>query len=95
MVNVCSRSILSESDLTIIWQGSRIRHWIVRSSFYSMSRLVCWFLLRKITKHSKLFSLCIFEKARKVFAKFECESCGIADHSLLKVNFNKVALLET
>ena len=69
------------------------------SSFFSMSRVDGWFLLKKINKPTSLFYLIlflkVFEKTRKTsLAGLVCENCGITNHSLLKLKSNKDTLLE-
>ena len=49
-----------------MWQGCWIRLWTVTSSLCSMSRLVGWFLLRKITKH-RTYSTYVYIK--EIFGK--------------------------
>ena len=90
---------MSERDLSLMLQGSWIHFWTVTSSLCSMSRLAGWFLLGKITKHTSLLYLCIFQKYSEKLEKHQqgglfCESCGVTYHSLLKVKSKKGALLE-
>ena len=67
--------------------------WTVKSLFRGMSRKASSCLLKKITKHASLLYLRIFEKVvEKAREKSEAGSilwnCGIAGHSLLKMNVN-------
>ena len=57
-----------------MWQGSWTHLWTLTSSFCCMSRLASWFLLRKITKHTSLLYLCIFQKS---ILKTQKNICGI------------------
>ena len=73
--------------------------WTVKSLFRGISRKSSSCLLKKISKHTSLLYLCIFEKVvEKARDKSDTGSilwnCGIADHSLLKMNINMDDLLE-
>ena len=93
--------LLSQRDLCSMWQGSWIRLWTVRSLFCSMSRVVDWCLLRKITKHASLIlchasaRLCsayaylekfLIELEKHLWQDLLFKSCGVTDQSLLKWN---------
>ena len=62
-----------ERYLFLMWQGCWIRLWTVTSSLCSTSRLACWFLLRKITKHTTLFYLCMCQKTIRKIKKNICD----------------------
>ena len=86
--------LLLQKDISSAWQSTWIRLWTVTSLFCSMSRVAGWYPLKKITKHESLLYLCIIEKFLSRLEKhlrrgLFCKSCGITDHSLLKVKINR------
>ena len=44
-----------------MWKGSWVHLSTFTSSFCSMSKLVGWFMLKKVTKYTALLNLCIFQ----------------------------------
>ena len=84
---------MPDRDDSLMWQCFWIPLWTVSKSICSISRLAGWFLLRKITKHTSFFYLCVFKKvfrkAREVERHLWCDLFTkkrvITDHSLLKV----------
>lgn len=83
-----------------MWQRSWIYPRTLASSFSSMSKLACWFLLKKDNwVHKLVLSMYISRNNSKKRGKHMrrglfCESSGITCHRLLNVKYSKGPLLE-
>ena len=82
-----------------MWQDSWIYFWTLTSLFCSMSRVAGWRLLKILlsTQACSTYAyLKMFQRKleKHLWRDLFYESCGITDHSLLKVKFNTVTLLE-